>query len=82
MFEFLGTPDQETMELLFQLTPFKQQVKKKFSFFKAVDLSFCFRHLSYGIELYDLILKMLNLNPSRRITCEEALNHPLFSKLK
>jgi serine/threonine protein kinase len=32
----------------------------------------------YGREAYDLLSKMLALNPSKRITAKEALDHEYF----
>ena len=31
------------------------------------------------LQLFDLIMKMLNYDPRERVTLAEALNHPFFS---
>ena len=33
-------------------------------------------------DVIDLLLKMLRYNPNERISCIQALNHPLFDELK
>jgi serine/threonine-protein kinase PRP4 len=34
------------------------------------------------LQLYDVIFKCLALNPRKRISCDEALQHPFFAELK
>lgn len=31
------------------------------------------------MELYDLMKRVLNIDPSRRLSCEEALRHKYFN---
>ena len=54
--------------------------KPTFPKFKGVNPETHFKNFDkYGL---DLVLKMLNLDPSRRISMKEALKHPYFSDLK
>ena len=46
---------------------------------KECDLSNLFKHLgSKSMQLINLLLKMIEVDPEQRPTAEEALRHPFF----
>jgi len=73
IFNVLGTPSEATWPNASLLPAYAQfeprEPLKLQSIFGA----------NIGTEAVDLIQKMLNINPQRRITASEALGHPFFS---
>lgn len=53
-----------------------------FKNFKAIDLKRNFSSVNDIENLLDLLKKMLDYIPTRRITASEALKHPFFKNLK
>jgi serine/threonine protein kinase len=76
IFEFLGTPNEETWPGVSKLPEYKitfpqwkpQSIRKKFKGFDEDGL--------------DLMEKFLQMDPEKRITIREALNHPFIVKFK
>lgn len=74
IFELFGTPTAETWDWITKLTGFSAS----FPIFKAKGL----KSLLPSIEpdALDLMTKLLELNPLRRWSCSQALNHPYFNE--
>lgn len=76
IFRIFGTPNEESWPGVSELPEFKSD----FPIYKPKDLSELFPKLEpSGI---DLITKMLQMDPSKRITISEALDHPYFDEFK
>ena len=70
--ELCGTPDEETMELI--TNEYAKKYLQGLPKCKRVPLSNIIKY--ENSKCIDLIEKMLEFNPHRRITIEDALKHP------
>jgi serine/threonine protein kinase len=50
--------------------------------YRRVDMKDLFHMVSDYHNFIDLLLKMLNYLPEKRITAREALSHPYFNSIK
>ena len=79
IFQLLGTPNEETWPGVSKLPEYKltfpqwrqQSIKNAFKEFKDFDKD--------GLDLME---KFLQMDPEKRITIREALNHPFIVKFK
>lgn len=76
IFKLFGTPTESAWPGFASFTHFT----KKFPKFKARVIEEEIPDLD--AESKDLLLLMLKMNPSERITAKEALNHPFFDDIK
>lgn len=75
IFQFHGTPTQAQWANCTNLPDYKPTFPK----FRTVDPALYFKNFDkVGL---DLCMKMLQIDPSRRISMKEALKHPYFSDL-
>ncbi len=65
------------------LVPFDPKIFKEFKHYKLQTAFFeeQFSYIKDYKNLMDLLLKMFNYIPSKRITAEEALQHPFFAEV-
>ncbi|KAH9161865.1 hypothetical protein LEN26_001218 [Aphanomyces euteiches] len=75
IFNVLGTPEEEDIAHMTKFAPLLRQVPKK----APIDL----KELYPGAppEALDLLDKLLKFNPAKRLTVEEALNHPFLAEV-
>jgi serine/threonine protein kinase len=81
IFKVLGSPSQEEYNELSSMVPFDPKIFKEFKNYK-LNTTFFEEQFSYIKDyknLMDLLLKMFNYIPSKRITALEALKHPFFA---
>lgn len=78
IFQILGTPSKEDMDFI--TDPKAVEYLKSFTHHKRED----FKEIYPGScsEAIDFLNKCLVFNPKKRITVDDALKHPLFSKLR
>ena len=76
IFHFLGTPTEETYPKL-EFLPLWDSEKYKFRF--GIGLREKLKDLDD--EGFDLLMKFLQIDPEKRISAEDALNHPYFNDL-
>ncbi len=62
--------------------PFDAALFDSFGTFKKANLKELFKMVSDRTEFLDLLLKMFNYLPEKRITAKEALAHPFFKGLQ
>ena len=75
IFQFHGTPTVSDWPAMSELPDFKPTFPK----FKGVDPSIYFKN--FDKNGLDLVCKMIALDPVKRISVKEALNHPYFSDI-
>lgn len=75
IFQFHGTPTNQTWPGVTQLPDFKTTFPK----FRAVNPEVCLSNFD-PVSL-DLLLKLIAIDPARRINAKEALTHPYFDGL-
>jgi glycogen synthase kinase 3 beta len=82
IFEVLGsfTP-LEAKEYKAQV-PFDSTLFRQFEGYPRKNLEEVFKMVTDRKNFIDLILKMLNYSPSKRISAAEALKHPFFGDLR
>ncbi|CAK73445.1 unnamed protein product (macronuclear) [Paramecium tetraurelia] len=81
IFQTLGSLKDIEMIYLFQHQSYNQEIQKRFKGYEQKDMKFWlnkFSHIPNNELAIDLLLKMLQINPRRRITAKEALQHPYF----
>lgn len=76
IFKIMGTPTEEQLPLSNNLTNWKPQ---NFTVYEGKKLSDVVPRLD--AQGYDLLAQLLSVNPSKRITAKNALNHPWFADL-
>jgi serine/threonine protein kinase len=64
------------------MVPFDSALFKQFEGFPRANLDSVFNMVEDRKNFIDLFLKMLNFLPSKRITAQEALDHPFFKGLQ
>jgi mitogen-activated protein kinase 1/3 len=78
IFEVIGTPESRDLShitdkrVLYYLSTFSKKPRR--------DLSLTFPAAS--LEAIDLLAKLLTFNPNYRISCEDALKHSFFDKVR
>lgn len=77
IFKILGTPDENVYPGIAKLENWKPE---EFEKYEAKDLKQYVPTLEE--EGYKLLVSMLQINPEKRITTDEALNHPYFDEIK
>jgi len=78
IFSVLGTPKEEDFEFVTDSKAI--EYLKSFPFKKPSDLTEIYPAATS--EAIDLLKKMLQFNPRKRISIDEALNHPFVSKVR
>eukprot|EP01095_Lingulamoeba_sp_RSL-Kostka_P010911 TRINITY_DN400_c0_g5_i1.p1 TRINITY_DN400_c0_g5~~TRINITY_DN400_c0_g5_i1.p1 ORF type:complete len:306 (+),score=103.14 TRINITY_DN400_c0_g5_i1:94-1011(+) len=75
IFSYLGTPDEESWPEVIDLPEWRDD----FPLYESLDIT----EIVPGLDEvgYDLLEKMLQYEPSKRITAQDALNHPYFDDL-
>ena len=79
IFAILGRPDEK--DLSFINSELGLQVLKQLRYEPAPSLDDMLRDRNVNPQAADLLRKMLAFNPLQRITAEQALGHPYFTKL-
>jgi mitogen-activated protein kinase 1/3 len=78
IFNILGTPSEDDIECLE-----KADARKYIQCFtKREGLGLGEKFKNSSLDAIDLLSKMLQFNPRRRITVDEALEHPFFSEVR
>mmetsp|Transcript_22947 Transcript_22947/g.40615 ORF Transcript_22947/g.40615 Transcript_22947/m.40615 type:complete len:385 (+) Transcript_22947:166-1320(+) len=78
IFKQLGTPDEDDLDFITNEQALKYV--KKLGVMEKIPWSETFPKASK--ESLDLLEKMLHFNPKKRISVEDALNHPYMSKVR
>lgn len=78
IFEMLGTPSVDDMSYVTD----QKAIGYLTSFVPIQRIDFVKKYPGASPEGIDLINRMLQFNPYFRITIDEALNHPFFTKVK
>lgn len=80
----LGSPTQEEYDILAKKVPYDPKLFKDFPRYKRDIPTFMGQFYSFEDtdNLQDLLLKMFEYIPERRITAREALEHPFFSDIQ
>lgn len=73
IFQFHGTPTEKTWPGVSQIPDFKPTFPR----FRAVDFKSHFKNMNP--EAIDLLMKFIQLDPTKRISALEAIKHPYFS---
>ena len=76
IFQIMGTPNEKVWPDVINL----QDYKKTFPKWKATNLSEIL--IDFDKEGLDLVEKLLVMDPDKRITIREAMDHPFFNSLK
>lgn len=73
--------NQEEIDAFSKRVPFDSKLFYEFGKYSAIDLSKKFYYIKDLENLMDLLTKMFQYLPERRITAKEALNHPFFREV-
>jgi serine/threonine protein kinase len=78
IYEHLGSPTEETLPGYKTFPHYNAQ----FPYWdKGIGLAEKLKSTCASSEAIDLMMNMLNYNPTKRISCKEALKHPFFSSV-
>ena len=65
------------------MVPFEEKIFEEFPKFEnKIDPKYFKDHIKDYKNLYDLLKKMWNYIPEKRITAKEALEHPFFNEVR
>ena len=78
IFKVLGSPTKAEYEEYSMIVPFDSKIFSDFKSHKRQSFKEKFYYMKDYDNLMDLLFKMLEYNPVRRITAVEALKHPFF----
>ncbi|XP_041374809.1 cyclin-dependent kinase 14-like [Gigantopelta aegis] len=78
IFKVLGTPTERTWEGVSRLPHYNQ---KKFGMYSSQPLSICIQKLSLIPQAPDLASKLLQMEPTKRLSADSAMKHEYFSDL-
>lgn len=79
----LGSPSESDFkEWEKMMSNFDHEYFKEFKNYKSVDLRKMFSGIKDLDNLLDLLKKMFDYIPNRRISADEALRHPFFADIK
>lgn len=82
IFRILGSMSSEEVTEYKKRVPFDPALFDSFGSFKRANLKELFKSVTNKTNFIDLLLKMLTYLPEKRITAEQALEHPYFSDLE
>lgn len=82
IFKVIGSLSAEEVAEYTKRVPFDPALFKEFGHFDRINLREKFSMVKDFDNFQDLLLKMLQYLPEKRITAVEALNHPFFADLK
>ena len=82
IFKVLGSPTPEEYEELSYLVPFDAKMFSEFKSFPGQPLRQYFGYIQDLDNFLDLLSRVFAYVPAKRITAQEALQHPFFSDVK
>lgn len=83
IFRVLGSPTVEQYEEFSKMVPFDPKIFNDFKTYPRPDISAKFKATIQDMDNFlDLMYKMFEYIPSKRITTEEALKHPFFRDVR
>lgn len=77
IFRVMGTPDENTWPGVTSLPDYKDTFPR----WSPVPFQTLVEHINISEDGLDLLAKMLEMNPAKRITAKAALKHPYFNDL-
>ena len=78
IYKVFGSPTQNEYEEYSMIVPFDPKIFNEFKSYKRQSFKEKFYYIKDYDNLMDLLIKMFEYNPSKRITAVEALDHPFF----
>jgi len=78
IFRMLGSPSATEFEELSMMVPFDPKIFTEFKIYKRQQFRDKFHYIKDFENLMDLLMKMFDYIPSKRITAVEAMKHPFF----
>ena len=78
IFKVFGSPTQAEYDEYSMIVPFDPKIFNDFKIYKRHSFKERFYYIKDYDNLMDLLIKMFEYNPCKRITAIEALNHPFF----
>lgn len=83
IFRTLGSPTSEQFQEYSKMVPFDPKIFNDFKTFARPDISAEFSNSIQDTENFlDLMYKMFEYIPSKRISASEALKHPFFKDIR